>query len=63
MAQSTFEAWQEKVVEGLFLIAADKSAQQAQAAEMAKRLGAFTQQDFPHIGGEPAPAGTEAFLD
>jgi hypothetical protein len=46
MAQSTFEAWQEKVVEGLFLIAADKSAQQAQAAEMAKRLSAFTQQDF-----------------
>jgi hypothetical protein len=32
MAQSTFEAWQEKDVEGLFLIAADKSAQQAQAS-------------------------------
>jgi phosphatidylserine/phosphatidylglycerophosphate/cardiolipin synthase-like enzyme len=115
MAQSTFEAWQEKDVEGLFLIAADKSAQQAQAAEMAKRLGAFisgakfnihiaiydfrldsataapvldalrakdkegltiriayhqeqqrahrTQQDFAHTGGDPAPPGTEAFLE
>ena len=41
MAQSTVEAWQEKDVEGLFLIAADKNAQQAQAAEMARRLGAF----------------------
>jgi len=29
---------------------------------MAKRLGAFIQQDFPHTGGDPAPAGREAFL-
>jgi hypothetical protein len=39
MAQSTFEAWQETNIEGLFLIAADKGAHQAQAA--AKRLDAF----------------------
>jgi phosphatidylserine/phosphatidylglycerophosphate/cardiolipin synthase-like enzyme len=114
MAQSTFEAWQEAQIEGLFLIAADKHAQQAQADEMSKRLAAFisgakfnihiaiydfrldsttaapvlaalrakdqagltiriayhqerptahrTQQDFSHMGGDPAPPGTEAFL-
>lgn len=39
MAQSTFEAGQETNIEGLFLIAADKGAHQAQAA--AKRLDAF----------------------
>jgi len=114
MAQSTFEAWQEGQIAGLFLIAADKDARQAQAEVMAKRLAAFvagakfnihiaiydfrldsltaapvlaalraqdqagltiriayhrerpaahlTQQDFAHMGGDPAPPGTEAFL-
>lgn len=40
-AENTFEAWQEKDIDGVFLIAADKDAQEAQAGEMAKRLAAF----------------------
>jgi hypothetical protein len=73
MAQSTFEAWQETNIEGLFPIAADKGAHQAQAAKMAKRLDAFISgakfniyiaiNYFRLEGATALPPGTEALLN
>jgi PLD-like domain len=41
MAQRTFETWREGQIEGIFLLAADREGQGAQAEEMAKHLAAF----------------------